>query len=238
MLNFIDIILVFKMSYVPPHMRNKQVTSEPAPANTERSNPFHRERRQPRRPYEKPQWQIEKDRADAEAEAELEKKMRGMENTEENFPTLCAPVTKTVTWGGERKFTDLASEWREDDTRRKEEEEEEKRRAEDIERYRNERNTYSNSNFVLPRFRNVRRFEEPEDQERLDENETTKPAEQFGEDETGWTVVERKIKVKREKTFEELEAEYQKDLEEGTNDDTVWAAGPEEHETCWDERRH
>ena len=217
------------MSYVPPHMRNKQSTSDSTPKNMERSSAFHKERRQPRRPYEKPQWQIEKENADAEQETKLDKQRRGMENTEENFPSLGFPFEKTVTWSGERKFTELASEWKESNDKQKEEEQ--------VERTRSENNEYTNT-FILPRFRNIHRFEEPEDQDILIEKEIDNANKNI-DDNDGWTVVERKNrKSKREKTLEELDAEYQKSQEEDDiKDETVWGA-PEEHETCWDERRY
>ena len=205
--------MISKMAYVPPHMRNKQVTPE-MPVKSYR----------PARPSnKKPYSQIQREKADAAFAAEEKRKMTEsmLERTEDNFPALGnTTVKKTVSWNPERKFTDLVNEWKADDDSRKEEEE--------LENSRSQREEY---NFVLPHFRTSRRFAEPED-DRYEEELPQQPTE---EDE--WTRVEKKTrKAKSDKTFEEFEKEMQQQDDE-QHDDTVWGA-LEEHETCWDERRH
>ena len=172
---------------------------------------FQRDQR-PRGRYQKPQWEVEKEKQAADALEKLKEEERGLEHTEKNFPVLGVSVANPRTWGG-RKFTEMASEWKDNDEREKQTSE--------------EKATSEEYNFVLPKFRTVRRFAEPE--EELDEPED-KPAEEE------WELVQRKVrKVRRDLTEEELEAKYAP-RDDDENGDTVWA-GTEEHQTCWDERR-
>jgi hypothetical protein len=206
-------------SYVPPHIRNKPITSEPM----ERKNPFQKDRRAPRRPHEKPFWQIEEEKAKLELEEKKKEAERGLEDTVENFPTLGnnAPSGSGSIWSGGRKFSELASEWKSTDDKIKEDEEREKNRTDD----RHE------DVFQLPRFRNMRRFSEPEDDYEEDQIMPEKeiPAEEK------WTIVENRRYRKPKKEFDFSEDGF--DDEEEEEDGTVWGAS-EEHETCWDERKH
>jgi len=190
-------------------MRNNQ--------SMETKNAFSRPQRQPKRPQQKPRWQIEEEMKQAEEEEKRKQAERGLERTEENFPALGNAGAKPVTWSG-RKFTEMAAEWKEETDREKEARELEEKRTDD-------------SEFVLPRFRNMRRFAEPE--ERLDEIVEEKPVDEEGE----WETVNRKVrKEKRELTFEELEEKYGGECD-AAEDGTVWG-GTEEHQTCWDERKY
>jgi len=54
-------------------------------------------------------------------------------------------------------------------------------------------------------------------------------------DNDGWQVVERKIRVKRDKVQDALDND---DGNVDEEDDTAWNDQPEEHETYWDDRRH
>lgn len=134
---------------------------------------------------------------------------------EDNFPVL-GNGTQRSSWIG-RKFAELATEWNEDDEKRKEEE------AEII---KSQRHDYT---VVLPRFQNIRKFEEPEDKEA-----EISPS-SMNETVDGWKTIERKKQQKpkelKEKTFEDYEKEEEKKEKE---DETVWDVP--EHETCWDER--
>jgi hypothetical protein len=196
------------MSYVPPHIRNKSTSVE---APTERKNPFHRDRRSRDRGHHKPQWEIEKEKQAADAADKIKEQERGMEHTEANFPVLGSSVSNFRAWSG-RKFTEMASDWKETDDREKEILEE--KPADDY-------------TFVLPKFRSIRRFAEPEEEA---EESHDKPA----DDE--WQVVQRKQrKAKRDLTEEEMDAKFGL-LDENVTEDTVWGV-PEEHQTCWDERR-
>ena len=195
-------------------MRN-QSTSE-QPTSMERRNPFHKERR-PRRQYEKPLWQIEKEKEQQELEEKKKEAERGLEDTVENFPTLgkTTPATSTI-WSGSRKFSELASDWKIADEKRKEDEERLKASGQD------ERNDV----FQLPRFRNVHRFSEPEDEYYEEPPEV--PSEEK------WTVVDHRKYRKPKKEIDFNEDDFDDCQDE---DGTVWNA-QEEHETCWDEQRH
>jgi hypothetical protein len=199
------------MSYVPPHLRNKQQSTE-----TTMQEPVKKERRPPRRTYEKSQWEIQKEQAEREAE---EKRKRALDNTDDNFPSLGRAVTST-TWNSHRTFSQLASDWEKNDDERKKREEQEKE-------FGQRAVAAPSPTFVLPMFRPTRRFSEPE-QYRSDEE---KPA---PKEDDGWTVVDntkyRKPKTKRESDDEGVN-------EQKKEEDSVWA-GPEEHETCWDDHRY
>jgi len=180
----------------------------------ETKNPFQRTSRPQRRQYTKPRWEIEEDEKKAEL-AEMQRRAeRGLERTEENFPALGNGATRQMSWDG-RKFNELAAEWKEQTDRENEVVQEEKHEI----------------SFSLPRFHNVRRFAEPEE-----EIFEPRPVKKSVDDEGEWNTVTRKPrKEKRELTFDELEAKYGGEVDED-DDATVWG-GTEEHQTCWDERR-
>ena len=201
------------MSYVPPHLRNKQQATE-----TTMQDPVKKERRPPRRTYEKSQWEIQKEQAERDEE---EKRKRALDNTDDNFPVLGRAVTST-TWNNGRKFSELAANWWE-------KEEEDKRKREEHEKEFGQRAVAGPSvTFSLPMFRPTRRFSERDEEYR---SEDEKPAVKTDD---GWTVVDntkyRKPKIKRDSDDEDGN-------EQKKEDDSVWA-GPEEHETCWDDRRY
>lgn len=170
---------------------------------------FKKERRQPRRVHEHVTPNVEEKRA--------------LENTEENFPVLGNTVpTSSATWNTSgRKFSELALDWdKKDDDARKKREDHEK-----------EFGTKGSSTIALPMFRPSRRFSRTEE-EQPNKDEVSKP----DDEDAGWTVVDntkyRKPKIVREHNSDDDSTDEPKD-----EDDTVWA-GPEEHETCWDDRRH
>jgi hypothetical protein len=221
-------------SYVPPHLRNKQFTPEQPTIeqspNMERRNPFQKERRAPRRQHEKPFWQIEQEKAKLEAEEKKKAEERGLEKTVENFPALGGSTVTGLSsiWSASRTFSELASEWKSTDDQRKEEEERQKER---------EKNHIEESRrddlFQLPRFQNMRRFGEPEDE--YYEEGDVQPEQSVPEEEK-WTVVERRKYRKPKAEFDFSEDDLD-DYNEDEEDGTVWGA-PEDHETCWDDRRH
>ena len=92
---------------------------------------------------------------------------------EDNFPAL-GTTSQPSLWIG-RRFAELATEWNEDDEKRKEE----------SENVKSQRLDYT---VVLPRFQNIRKFEEPEDKETEvpHSNETI----------DGWKTIERKKQQK------------------------------------------
>lgn len=189
--------------YVPPNKRTQ--TTETSSTNSYNN----------RRPYRKPQWQVDEDDKKKKQEEELKKKN---EFNEDNFPALGPPVSKQMVWGGPKSFAVLAVEW--DEKSKKEEVEKKQDDKEDPTLMFRRRNA-----LPLPQFHNVHRFVEPED-----EDDYTEQAQEPPEDE--WTLVDRK-KYRREKTIEE-KLERPPSPEPG---DSVWDNdGPDDRETCWDER--
>ena len=209
-------------TYVPPHMRNKQVTNDrPTTEQTDGRNAFHRERRHNRPSYQKPYWQIQKEQEELLLEENKRQQERGLEDTEDNFPALGGTVVNNSAsvWTGTRTFSRLATEWKEDELKRKEEEERQK-------------NLSAYTEFMLPRFRNIHRFGEPEDeyynQEISDQPPLTEPTK------NEWKVVDRR-KYRKPKPEFDFNEEDVNAPHENDEDGTVWG-GTEEHETCWDER--
>ena len=186
--------------YIPPALRNKQPEPEMETKPQQRIPERIPERRRNRN-YQKPQWEIQEEDDKRKAEEKKRAEERGLEKTEENFPSLGGSAPRVNTWGGGRKFTELASEWKEEADRNVEIKEEEEK-------------------FVLPRFRNIHRFVEPED-------DTPPPPRQTEYDNDGWTTVERKIKKKEFKSMFDEDGNI-------IEDDTVWG-GDEQEETCWND---
>jgi hypothetical protein len=201
------------MSYVPPHLRNKQQSTE-----TNMQEPFKKDRRPHRRTYE-----IQKEQVQREADEKRKIAKNALEKTEENFPVLVNSSTST-TWNNGRKFSELAANWLE-------KEEEEKRKREEDEKDFGPRGAMRpSSTFSLPMFRPTRRFSEREEYRCEEEKPAPKPV---GEDD-GWTVVDN---TKYRKPKPKCDSDDDGVNEQKKEEDTVWS-GPEEHETCWDDRRY
>jgi hypothetical protein len=192
-------------AYKPPHLRNPIVEQPPRMPQRSYNNSF--------KTRQKSQWDIQREEAAKQKEqdekAREEKRLRGLEMNDENFPTLGNATTSTSGWAG-RKFSELVSEWKEEDDRTKEEDEILNSNEHDV--------------FVLPKFTNLHRFEEPEDI--VEEVSSSKQV----DDE--WTTV----KSKKNRKPKPLPSEEQDNFEEQENNDTVWSEERQEHETCWDER--
>ena len=204
------------MSYVPPHLRNKQQSTE-----TTMQEPVKKERRPPRRTYEKSAWEIQKEQAEREAEEKRKIARHALEKTEGNFPTLVNSSSST-TWNNGRKFSELAANWWE-------KEEHDKKKREEVDKEFGSRSVTSpSSTFSLPMFRPTRRFSERDEEYRSEEE---KPAPKTDDD---WTVVDN-TKYRKPKTKHESDDEGVN--EQKKEEDSVWG-GPEEHETCWDDRRY
>lgn len=182
-------------------------------------------RRNNYRNFNKPRWEVEKEEA----------VKRNMENTEENFPALGNVTTKAPTWGN-RKFSELVTDWKKDDEEKKEEEERRKQAS----------STHNEDGvFLLPRFTPSNRFVEQ------DEQPAPEPEKKQVEDddESGWVTVDRnaekqarmarKVRRKEEKLrrMDEGEEPSSSDSDEDQQDESCWNDNPPEHETCWDDRR-
>lgn len=124
---------------------------------------------------------------------------------------------KVSTWGNKKTFATLAAEW------------DEQSKIVELEKQQEDKDQMFSRKTVmlLPRFHNVRRFVEAEE-EAVEE----KAPQTSNSDDAGWVTVDRK-KYRREKTIEEkLNRPPTPE-----NDGTVWdGTGAEEHETCWDQR--
>jgi hypothetical protein len=192
-------------AYKPPHLRNPIVEQPPRMPQRSYNNSF--------KTRQKSHWDIQREEAakqkEQEEKAKEEKRLRGLEMNDENFPTLGNATTSTSGWAG-RKFSELVSEWKEEEDRLKEEDEILNNNEHDV--------------FVLPKFTNMHRFEEPEDVV-----EEISPIKQV-EDE--WITV----KSKKNRKPKALVSEEHDNFEEQENNDTVWSEERQEHETCWDER--
>lgn len=184
-------------SYVPPHSRRAQVPRSRREYVQETTFRLQQEQEQKRLEQEK-----------------------SIENNEENFPSLNR-VVKPSTWStGSKTFAQLANEWSEkakEEELTKQVETEEEQRSVIRPRY----------NHALPKFHNVHRFIEPEDEE----VEEQIPVSTHEDD--GWVTVQRK--ARREKTIEE-----KFNRPETPPEDSVWNADDQlnDHETCWDEKRY
>lgn len=209
------------MSYVPPHLRNKPQSSD----SNMPPNPFvKKDRRPPRRPHEKSSWELQREQAERETEEKRKNAQRGLENNEENFPSLgLKKMATSAKWNiTGPKFSEMASEWKNNDDERRDQEESQK----DAVRKENK------DVFVLPVFRSTKRFSDVDEKSPKD-NEHEKSSESLDD---GWTNVDNR-KYRKPKAERRPEEEPMNQSKDEPEDDTVWDA-PEEHETCWDDRRY
>lgn len=142
---------------------------------------------------------------------------------EDEFPVLSNAPTSRRVWGGPTSFADKAREWRVKAERDAEVEAARKKaeleaRPPSVVR-------------VLPKFHNVRRFVEPEEERPTEEPKT----EATNDEDSGWTLVEKKVRKKRKTLTEIADEEFAKASDE-ENSESVWNDEKELHETCWDER--
>lgn len=179
----------------------------------------------------KPQWEVDKENAERERLAAI---ARNLEKTEENFPRLGGGVAKDVSWSG-RKFTALASEWKENDDSRKAEEERQKE---------------SDCSGGGPRVLTLPKFTPSHHYVEADEGEMTPlpraPLQKSEDDE--WVTVDRTSKYARRQArkqarmeerlrhMDEHADEEPSSDDDNEEDDTCWADGPETHETYWEGR--
>lgn len=135
---------------------------------------------------------------------------------ESAFPSLGKTVQATKpAWG--KKFSELASEWKD--------KEEEEKILEPIKKEEKE--------ISLPRFNPAHKF--------VEKDETPQPE---VEDTSDWTTVDRSVKklsqLARKQKRQDDKLKRLDDGEEfhseNSEDDTCWNDGPAAHETCWDDR--
>lgn len=170
-------------------------------------------------------WREQQQREKNEEEKRLEElRLRNIEKTEDNFPSTLlgtgfAPVSS---WGGGKSFASLASEW-----------EEEAKKQEIMHRI--QEKEQDRTNFVIPKFHNIRKFTDEEEPPNTIVEELPK------EDPDGWT----RIVPKKEKMAKKMEQKQNQTIEEkyadedDKKDNSVWNdEGPQEYETCWDDKRY
>lgn len=145
---------------------------------------------------------------------------------EDEFPTLSGVSTSRRVWGGTSSFAEKAREWSVKAQQDAEEEAARKRAELDARPPSVVR--------VLPKFHNVRRFVEPEEYEEDSPTGESKP-EATNDDESGWTLVEKKAR-KKPKTLTEIADEDLAKESDDEHSESVWNDEKELHETCWDER--
>lgn len=194
-------------AYIPP---NKRDTPKPSYSNQQ--------------PYRRQRYEVveeERQAASKKKNEQEQERFTKCELTENNFPAIGAPISKMSVWGGTKSFATLAAEWNE-----KEKLDESKK----IIQEKDESGTSAKhrQNIPLPRFQNVRRFRE--------NNDNSERVENTNKEESEWTLVDRK-RHRKEKTFEERIQQLEQKAEQQEKDDSVWNnEAPNEHETCWEDR--
>ena len=182
-----------------------------------------------------PKWkQVEEEEARKKA-AEA----KALEDNEINFPRLGLNASRSSTWQG-RKFSELATSWRDDEENKKALAEAQKNAE-----------TLHYPDIVLPKFNNVGRHTDDYDEEYYEEEKNedvnqevvgdgeNKEADDEGSGE--WVTVRRK-RAPREKGLKksaEIQALTEEDFKSDSDKegDTVWGGeGKETHETCWEGR--
>jgi len=165
-----------------------------------------------------PSWKLSEEAKAVKKQQVDEENLKNVEKTEENFPPLIAAPTNLRVWGGEKKFSELAKNW---DSETQEKMTKEKEMAEF------NKSSLAPVRFVMPTFKNSKRFVETTDSVESEEVEQTKvPSDSV------WKVVDYSKNRRKERNMEEIA--NRPPSPEG--DGTVW---PEKdlNETCWDERR-
>jgi hypothetical protein len=147
-------------------------------------------------------------------------------NNDDNFPKLGKAVAKKTAWSG-KKFTELATDWKEED--------EEKKLLSMMSSSKEE----ISIGFVMPQFNPTRRF--------VDEEEVPQVASSpvQSEDDSGWTTVDRTNRRlvqtvhrlrRKDEYLERLDNGEEPVGKDDNNDDTAWGDQLESHETYWDQR--
>jgi hypothetical protein len=172
-----------------------------------------------------PQWKKDQEAAELVKKQQEVEIAKGMEKTEQNFPPLSRAIgsSRVVVW--EKKFSELASDWKSEADKHIEEEKMQQEFAKS--QITKAPSVPVPKTFKLPVFANKHRYVEEEEEE-----EKPKQAPPSDLDDSGWTLVDTR-KVRRKKTFEEVVNRPPTPEEDG-----VWKDdAPAEHETCWEDRR-
>lgn len=176
-----------------------------------------------------PKWKQEENAKKAEEDA----RVKSIENTEDNFPSLGGKMTAPKqSWStGTASFRDLASEWRQKDEMEK------------VNADLTKSETLLYPDIVLPKFNNVHRYTDDGEKNAPEEDEAEKPSVKeetnvdldigHTEEDDGWVTVQHKKppKDKSAKKSEEIQKLTEEDFEASSQgSDTVWnahlASGP------------
>lgn len=160
----------------------------------------------------KPSWKVEEEKKE-------NNRLSKLVTTESNFPALPSGYAKApTTWGGQKSFALLASEWKNKGDEEKEAMERDRLRQVRI-----------STNIETPRFYRMQPIEE-DTYNNIDSIDRPENAEEE------WTLISKKVRVAKEITHEQLDKEYA-EIEQGNDNANMWNDQPRDHETYWDERR-
>jgi hypothetical protein len=173
----------------------------------------------------KPEWERKKEEEEKKKQDAIAEALNP-----NNFPTLGMSVAKTNGWSG-KKFSELASEWNEKTELEKTIENGKSKTGSLIE------DTYQCAPISLPKFNNIGRFIEPDD-DTYTESESppnVEEREQMKSEEDNWVTVTRKVRTKKSVlTMSDEELQQRDPSEEEFTEDTVWDQ-KETHELYWNE---
>lgn len=186
-------------------MNNRNMDSR---ANFNRRRNYH---------YEKPAWEVEKERIEKERQEAIE---RGLQRTEENFPALGSASAKTVSWGG-RKFTELVTEWKDKDEQEK------------VIKEGTALPEKTSDVFVMPVFRPRRFYVEEDDTPLPDEYVPCAPLPVAPEDD-GWVTVDNSAKKQARAARKQARMEERlRRMDEGEELEPEEDGDEEQDDTCW-----
>jgi hypothetical protein len=146
-------------------------------------------------------------------------------NFDHEFPSVLAAPTSQRVWGGTASFADKAREWQLQSDKDSEDTELRKKVESDAQ--------FPSIIRVLPKFNNVRHFVEHDESDGDSGDELPKQAPPPGDD-SGWTLVERKLRKKR-KTLTEIADDDLAKQSDDEHEDSVWNDEKQLYETCWDD---
>lgn len=172
------------------------------------------------RNYEKPAWEIEKERIAREKEETIQ---RNIQPTEENFPALGGiQATKPIQWGSQR-FNELAAKWQAADEEAKLREEQEKKGE-----------VAKPERFVMPHFNPSRHYVEV-DTDTVPSAPPSSPSPTTG-DADEWTTIDRAAKNQARLARRQARIEERlRRLDEGEEEESEGENSEEADDTCWDQ---
>ena len=170
------------------------------------------------RNYEKPAWEVERDRIAREREETIQ---RNIQPTEENFPALGGiRSAKPIQWNSTR-FNELAAQWQVADDEAKAREEQQKRAE-----------VTKPERFVMPHFNPSRHYVEVEETDPIPSAPPSSPS-PVTEDE--WMTIDRVAKNQARLSRRQARLEERlRRLDEGEIEENEEENPEENDETCWE----